>query len=212
MHSPKKSHMEEALRLVKYVKYAPGLGILMSSNGNDLLKIYCDADWGACINSRKSITGYLVHYGNSPISWKSKKQATVSRSSAEAEYRAMASSVAEVVWMISMFKELGVNIEVPVTLYSDNKSSALQITANHVFHERTKHIDIDCHFTREKIQEGLIVTTYIPSAEQPADLFTKGLGRYLHLHLLSKLGMKNIFINPSLRGSVKKINKCVNVP
>lgn len=211
MHSPKKIHMEAAMRLVKYVKHASGLDILMSTTGDDLLKVYCDIDWGACINNRRSITGYLVHYGNSPILWKSKKQATVSRSSAEAEYRAMASSVAETIWMTGLFKELGVEIKVPVSLFFDSKST-LQIATNPVFHERTKHIDIDCHFTREKIQEGLIVTAYLPSTEQPADLFTKGLGRSLHMHLMSKLGMKNIFIASSLRGSMKEIKKCVDVP
>ncbi|XP_055829711.1 uncharacterized mitochondrial protein AtMg00810-like [Solanum dulcamara] len=112
-----------ALRLVRYVKHAPGLGILMSATGDDLLRVYCDADWGACVNSRRSITGYLVHYGNSPISWRSKKQATVSRSSTEAKYRAMASSVAEVVWITGLFKQLGVDIKMPVTLFSDRKSA-----------------------------------------------------------------------------------------
>ncbi|XP_055819261.1 uncharacterized mitochondrial protein AtMg00810-like [Solanum dulcamara] len=144
-------------------------------------RVYCDADWGACVNSRRSITDCFVHYGNSPISWRSKKQATLSRSSAEGEYRAMASSVAVV------------------------------IAVNLVFHKRTKHIDIECHFTRDKIQEGLIATAYLPSTE-PADLFTKGLGRSLHLHLLSKLGMKNVFIAPSLKGSVKELITCVDVP
>jgi len=123
----------------------------------------------------------------------------------------MASSVAEVIWMTGLFKELGVNVKLPVTLFSDSKS-ALQIAANPVFHERTKHIDIDCHFTREKIQEGLIVTAHLSSSEQPADLFTKGLGRASHTYLMSKLGMKNVFIAPSLKGSVKEIGKCINVP
>ena len=96
-------------------------------------------------------------FGNSLISWKSKKQPTVSRSSAEAEYRSLASTVAEVIWLIGMFRELGVEIELPVKLHSDSKA-ALQIAANPVFHERTKHIDIDCHFIREKIQSGLVHT------------------------------------------------------
>jgi len=210
MHSPKASHMEAALRLVRYLKSAPGLGILMLSVGGTELKVFCDADWGACINSRRSITGYLVQYGGSPISWKSKKQVTVSRSSAEAEYRAMASTAAEIVWIVGLFEELGVKITLPVPLYSNN-TSALQIAANPVFHERTKHIDIDCHFVREKIQEGLIVTAYLPSSEQPADVFTKALGRDPHTYLVSKLGMKNIFIAPSLKEGVKELNKCIDV-
>ena len=135
---------------------------------------------------------------------------TVSRSSAEAEYRAMASAVAEIVWIVGLFDELGVKISLPVPLHSDS-TSAIQIAANPVFHERTKHIDIDCHFVREKIQEGLVSTSHLTSSEQPADIFTKALGRDSHIHLVSKLGMKNIFIVPSLREGVKELNKCIDV-
>jgi len=100
MHSPKRSHMDVALRLVRYLKSAPGLGVMMASTASNALTVYCDADWGSCINSRRSITGYMIQHGESPISWKSKKQPTVSRSSAEAEYKAMASTVAEVVRLV----------------------------------------------------------------------------------------------------------------
>jgi len=100
MHSPKRSHMDAALRLVRYLKSAPGRGVMMSSTASNALTVYCDADWGSCINSRRSITGYMIQHGESPISWKSKKQPTVSRSSAEAEYKAMASTVAEVVRLV----------------------------------------------------------------------------------------------------------------
>ncbi|WMV18752.1 hypothetical protein MTR67_012137 [Solanum verrucosum] len=160
-----------------------------------------------------SITGYLIKYGDSLVSWKSKKQLTVSRSEVEAEYRAMASTVAEVVWTVGLFQELGVAISLPVPLYSDS-TSELQIAANHVFHERTKHIDIDCHFIREKIQDGLLlVTAYLPSSKQPADVLTKALGKGPHTYLMSKLGMKNIFIAPSLKeGGVKELTKCIQVP
>lgn len=164
MHAPKASHMDAALRLVRYLKTAPGLGILMSSTGGNNLQVFCDADWGSCINSRRSITRYLIKYGDSPVSWKSKKQVTVSRSSTEAEYRAMASTVAEVVWAVGLFQELGVVISLPVPVYSDS-TSALQIAANSMFHERTKHFDIDCHFIKEKIQDGLLITAYLPSSD-----------------------------------------------
>ena len=97
----------------------------------------------------------MIMFGNSLISWKSKKQPTVSRSSAEAEYRSLASTVAEVIWLIGMFRELGVEIELPVNLHCDSKAT-LQIASNPVFHERTKHIDIDCHFIMVKIQSGLV--------------------------------------------------------
>ena len=95
----------------------------MSSIGGDSLQVFCDADWGSCINSRRSITGYLIKYGESLISWRSKKQVTVSRSSAEAEYIAMASTVAEIVWTVGLFQELGVDISLPVSVYSDSTSA-----------------------------------------------------------------------------------------
>ncbi|XP_069150994.1 uncharacterized mitochondrial protein AtMg00810-like [Solanum lycopersicum] len=211
MHAPKVSHMNSALRLVRYLKTEPGLGILMSSTGGDSLQVFCDADWGSCINNRRSITGYLIKYGESLISWRSKKQVTVSRSSAEAEYRAMASTVAEIVWTVGLFQELEVDISLPVSVHSDS-TSALQIAANPVFHERTKHIDIDCHFIREKIKDGMLITVYLPSSEQPADMLTKALGKGHHRYLMSKLGMKNIFIAPSLKGGVKELTKYVQVP
>ncbi|XP_019240162.1 PREDICTED: uncharacterized protein LOC109220154 [Nicotiana attenuata] len=98
MQKPNKSHMEAALRIVRYIKNQPGQGILLSSIYNNTVSAYCDADWAACPNSRKSISGYLIKLGYSLTTWKSKKQTTVSRSSAEAEYRSLASTVAEVIW------------------------------------------------------------------------------------------------------------------
>ncbi|KAH0749429.1 hypothetical protein KY290_028661 [Solanum tuberosum] len=206
MHSPKTSHMDAAMRVVRYVKKAPGLGILMSANVDNQLTAYCDADWASCPNNRKSITGYMITYGSSLISWKSKKQDTISRSSAEAEYRSLASTVAEIVWLVGLFKELGVKMKLPVPVYSDSKS-AIQIAANPVFHERTKHIDIDCHFIREKVQLGMVQPTYLKTTEQPADLLTKGLTCIQHAYLLTKLGMKNIFHTPSLREDVEQLTR-----
>ncbi|XP_019257850.1 PREDICTED: uncharacterized protein LOC109236082 [Nicotiana attenuata] len=204
MHAPKTSHLEAALRVIRYLKKNLGLGILMSSTGSNKLQAYCDADWASCPNTRKPVTDYMVTLGDSLISWKSKKQNTISRSSAEAEYMSLASTVAEIVWLVGLFSELGVSLTLPIPLYCDSKS-AMQIVANPVFHERTKHIDIDCHFIREKVQQGLVETVYLPSAEQSADLLTKGLSCIQHEHLLSKLGLKNIFLRPSLRGVLRNV-------
>ncbi|KAE8683402.1 G-type lectin S-receptor-like serine/threonine-protein kinase [Hibiscus syriacus] len=106
-------------------------------------------------HTRPDITFAVHHLSDSLISWKSKKKNTVARSSAEAEYRSMAMVASEIVWLNGVLKELQFDILRPVKLYSDSKA-ALQILANPIFHERTKHIDIDCHFVREKIQEGTI--------------------------------------------------------
>lgn len=103
--------------------------------------------------------------GGSPITWKSKKQSTISRSSSEAEYRAMASAAAEVTWLVRLLEDIGVTGLKPVTLLCDNQS-AIQIAKNPIFHERTKHIEIDCHFTRNKVLESLIQLTYLPTKSQ----------------------------------------------
>uniref|UniRef100_A0A3Q7EIU3 Reverse transcriptase Ty1/copia-type domain-containing protein n=1 Tax=Solanum lycopersicum TaxID=4081 RepID=A0A3Q7EIU3_SOLLC len=96
MHSPKTSHMEAAIRVVKYIKGTTGLGLFMPSSKSSELTAYCDSDWAACVESRRSVTGYVVKFGNAAISWKAKKQNTVSRSSPEAEFRSMATTVAEI--------------------------------------------------------------------------------------------------------------------
>ena len=208
MQGPKISHWESGMRLVRYIKGCRGQGILLSSEPSTQLEGFCDSDWASCPNTRRSVTGYTIKLGNSLISWKSKKQHTVSISSAEAEYRSMAAAVSEIIWLVGILKELNVNIETPVKLHCDNKA-AIQISANPIFHERTKHIEIDCHFVREKIKNGLIQTEYVNTKEQLADLMTKGLGAAQHHLLLGKLGVFDVYTNSSLRGSIE-INNMVN--
>nr|XP_016492845.1 PREDICTED: uncharacterized mitochondrial protein AtMg00810-like [Nicotiana tabacum] len=119
------------------------------------------------------------------------------RSSTEAEYISLVSTVTKVIWLLGLFRELDVASHTSVPIYCDSKSS-IQIAANHVLHELIKHIDIDCHFIREEIKQELVKTIYLSSTEQHAYVLTKGLGRVQHDYLVSKLGMKNIFIPPNL--------------
>uniref|UniRef100_M1CJ76 Retroelement pol polyprotein n=1 Tax=Solanum tuberosum TaxID=4113 RepID=M1CJ76_SOLTU len=168
------------------------MGLLMPAGTTNQLMTYCDSDWGACMETRRSVTGYLVKLGGAVISWKFKKQEIVSRSSAEAEFRSMAACTTELTWLVGLFNELGVQVQQPITLRCDSKAS-IQIAANPIFHERTKHIDIDCHFIREMISQGMIKTDHVSTEEQLADVLTKGLGRAQHEYLLRKLGLKDIF-------------------
>ncbi|XP_070012283.1 uncharacterized mitochondrial protein AtMg00810-like [Nicotiana sylvestris] len=172
MQHPKESHMEVALRIVKYVKGSP--------------------DWVACRNTRRSATGYVVKLDDFLLSWKSKKQQTVSRSSVEAEYRNMATVVAELMWMKGLLEELRNKVKEHIHLHYDSKA-ALQIAANPIFHEKIKQIEIDCHFVREKIKEGMVTTNYIPTKQQMADLMTKGLGATQRKLLFDKLGVLDVF-------------------
>lgn len=116
----------------------------------------------------------------------------------------LASTVTELVWLVGLLKSLEAEIALPVKIYSDSKS-AIQLAANPVYHKRTKHIEIDCHFIREKLQQRLIDISYIPT-QNPADILTKGLNRVQHELLLSKLGVLSIFTPPSLRKSVEDRN------
>ncbi|XP_071740727.1 uncharacterized mitochondrial protein AtMg00810-like [Rutidosis leptorrhynchoides] len=128
MHAPLQSHLNLSFRTLRYLKGSHGKGVRMVK-GNELsLKAYCDADLGKCKLNTRSVTGYLVYFCNSLVSWKSKKQATISSSSAEAEYRAMGLTACEIIWIINLLRDLNINVKLHVELMCDN-SSAIQIAA-----------------------------------------------------------------------------------
>lgn len=203
MHHPRKLHLDAVIRVLRYLKGTPGQGIFLSRQSNLNLIGYCDADWGSCPTTRRSVSWYCIFLGSSLISWKTKKQPTVSRSSAEAEYRAMTSITCELTWLRYLLQDLQINDLGPAMLHCDNKV-ALHIAANPVFHERTKHIEMDCHVVREKIRLGQISTTFTPSHAQIADIFTKPLGKSLFQFHLRKLSISDIHA-PTWRGALKYI-------
>ncbi|XP_014496773.1 uncharacterized protein LOC106758354 [Vigna radiata var. radiata] len=190
--SPITLHQQAAHRILRYLKGSPGNGILLHNNNTNQLKAYSDSDWATCPESRKSITGYSIYFGNSIISWKSKKQQTVSKSSAEAEYRALATITCELQWLTYILHDLCILAVQPALIYCDNRS-AIQIASNQVFHECNKHIEIDCHIVKDKLNDGLLKLLPISTTEQGANLFTKPLAPAVFKYLHSKLGMTNIY-------------------
>jgi len=198
MQQPRIPHFKALMHVLRYLKKCPDLGILLDNRADVSLSAYCDSDWAACAHTRRSVSGYVIFFGHSLISWKSKKQGTVALSSAEAEYRSLRRLVAELAWLSRLFHELTITDITPIPIKCDNQA-AIYIAKNPVFHERTKHIELDCHFVREKLLDGLISLSHVPTHLQLADILTKPLPGPSHLAQLSKLGAQR---TSHLRGGV----------
>jgi hypothetical protein len=126
----------------------------------------------------------------------------VARSSVEAEYRTMASTASELTWIKQVLVDLKININEPMKMFCDNQA-VRHIASNPIFHERTKHIEVDCHFIREKVQSKEIETPFVKSKDQLVDIFTKRLSVNTFNNISNKLGLYDLY-HPGLRGSVEK--------
>lgn len=177
-------HYRAAIRILQYVKSFSAKGLFYEHKTDLSLSGFADSDWATC----RSVTGYTIFLGSSLVSWKSKKQSTVSRSSCEAEYQALVALTYEVQWLHTLFTELNIKFHKPTSLYCDNRS-AVYLAHNPTFHECTKHIEIDSHLIREKIELRIIKLFPISSGAYIADLLTKPLTSPSFLHLISKLGV-----------------------
>ena len=141
---------------------------------------------------RMSTSRFCTILRGNLVSCRSKKQNVLARSNAEAEFRAMAQGICELLWLRILLKDLKVEEKGPMRLYCDNKS-AINIAHNPVQHDRTKHIEVDRHFIKEKLDSGLICTPYVSTWDQLADVFTKGLNKTSFQKNISKLGMEDTY-------------------
>ncbi|KAJ9536884.1 hypothetical protein OSB04_029617 [Centaurea solstitialis] len=174
MHDPRTQHMSALKRIIRYIQGTLDYGLHLYPSSTNRLISYTDADWGGCPDTRRSTSGYCVYLGDNLLSWSAKRQPTLSRSSAEAEYRGVANVVSESCWIRNLLLELHCPITKTTLVYCDNVS-AVYLSGNPVQHQRTKHIEMDIHFVREKVARGQVRVLHVPSRYQIADIFTKGL-------------------------------------
>ncbi|KNZ44514.1 uncharacterized protein VP01_908g4 [Puccinia sorghi] len=162
-------------------------GILLRGSDNlSEVDIYTDADFANCTDDRRSYSGYITTLAGSLLSWRAKKQQTVSTSTTEAEYRALFEGVQESVWLKYLFQSLNINLSKRFEIYVDNQS-AIALATNPIFQQRSKHIDIVYHWLREIHDTGLIHIKYIPTNLMLADICTKSLGKSKHQNIISNL-------------------------
>ncbi|KAM5585973.1 hypothetical protein ABKV19_005070 [Rosa sericea] len=192
MHNPSEDHMDAVVRILRYLKRAPGKGLMFSKYHYLEVSGYTDADWAGCITDRRSTSGYFTFIGGNLVTWKSKKQKVVARSSAEAEYRGMTHGVCELLWLRNLLRDLGFKPKRAMELFCDNKA-AIEISHNPVQHDRTKHVEVDRHFIKEKLDANLIAFPFVPTEEQLADVLTKGVSVKAFHDSLDKLGIRDVY-------------------
>ncbi|KAD6795688.1 hypothetical protein E3N88_06584 [Mikania micrantha] len=198
MHALAENHWVAVKRILRYLKGTAHLGLLFRHGSGprlqafsdsqwqqDVIQAYSDSDWAGCPFDRRSTGGYAIYLGSNLISWAARKQRIVSRSSTESEYKAIADTVAELIWLRSLLRELGLVNHSP-TLWCDNLG-ATYLSANPVFHAHTKHVEVDYHFVREQVTQGKLNVKFITTNDQIADVFTKPLSSQRFEFLRSKL-------------------------
>jgi hypothetical protein len=186
MQSSRHLHLVVVRRIIRYLLGSFSRGLFYPASSFIRLVAFSDADWASCPDTRRSVTCWCMFLGDSLISWKSKKQDRVSKSSTESEYRAMSAASSEVVWLRGLLAEIGFPQTTPTLLHADN-TSVIQIATNPVFHERTKHIEVDCHSIQEAMDTHIICLPHISTDLQIADVFTKLMTRQRHQFLVGKL-------------------------
>ena len=177
---PRARHWVAAKRVLRYLAGTSHLGLEYGGASErgaavELTPNYCDADWAGDVTDRKSTTGFVMKVNGSTVSWASRKQSTVSLSSAEAEYMAAGAAAQEVLWLRALLRDLGFEQQSATVVYCDNQA-AIAIASDSVHHARTKHIDIRHHFIRDHVASGELALRWVSTLEQEADVLTKALG------------------------------------
>ncbi|KAJ4793674.1 hypothetical protein LUZ62_044920 [Rhynchospora pubera] len=188
MHQPTIPQWMAVKRILRYLCGSLNFKLQLNSAAPLLIDAYCDADRTGCPDDRRSTTGFCIFLGGNLVSWSAKKQATVSRSSTEAEYRSLALTCAEILWLQYLLTEMRISLSIPPTLWCDNIGATF-LASNPIFHARTKHIEIDYHFVRERVASKQLRVQFLCSKDQIADVLTKPLAAQRFADLRHKLSV-----------------------
>jgi hypothetical protein len=193
MNNPCEHHAIAVKRVLRYLAGTQSLGLTFTGNRKDVNTLvgYSDADFAEDKDTRKSTSGICFILNGAAVSWTSKRQPTVASSTAEAEYTALFSATQDSVFLSQLLKDIGVDV-LPITLREDNQP-AIHIATNPVTSRHSKHFDVRLHYTREKLQDGLINIVYCETADMVADMLTKALDRVkLEKHRTRALGLGDL--------------------
>ena len=175
-----------------HLKRAPGRGLIYRRHSHLCIEAYTDVGYKGDKGYRKFTTGYCTYVGGNLVIWRSRQQKVVSCSNAESEYRAMAETTREMVWLRSLVEDLGISSPFLMSMHCDNQA-AIFIASNSTFHEHTKHIEIDCHYIQDKVMSRVYSTPHVTSSHQLIDVFTKSLAGISYDAMCTKLGMFDLY-------------------
>jgi hypothetical protein len=190
MHDPREPHLTDMKCILRYLQGTLDYSLLLRRSSSSDLVVYTDVDWVSCPDTRRSMSGYAVFLGDNLVSWSAKRQTIVSRSSAEAEYRAIANGVVEATWLRQLLHELQTSPSRCTLIYRDN-ISVVYLSTNPVQHQHTKHVEIDLHFVREKVAISQVHVLHVLMTSQFTDIFTKGLPSSIFNEFRSNLNIYN---------------------
>jgi hypothetical protein len=174
LYSPTMDHWVAVKWIRRYLKHSIKIGLKICKSNSRLVSGFSNADWAGCLDDRRSMGGFAIFLGSNLVSRSARKQPTVSRSSIEEEYKIIANAMAEIMWIQTLLQELGISTPQAAKLWCDN-IGAKYLSANPIFHARTKHIEVDYHFVRERVTRKLLEIDFVPSRDQVVDGFTKAL-------------------------------------